>query len=66
MNYVAHQVLSFGDPNLQLGNLLGEVVKGNQYQQYSPNLQKGILLHRQIDTFTDAHPIVKELSLIHI
>ncbi|MDK7374461.1 MULTISPECIES: ACP phosphodiesterase [Weeksella] len=66
MNYVAHQVLSFGDPNLQLGNLLGEVVKGNQYQQYSPNLQKGILLHRQIDTFTDAHPIVKEsTALLH-
>lgn len=66
MNYVAHQVLSFDDPNLQLGNLLGEVVKGNQHQKYSPNLQQGILLHRHIDTFTDAHPIVKESSaLLH-
>ena len=26
---------------------------------YSKNIQKGILLHREIDTFTDAHKTVR-------
>ena len=62
MNFLAHQFLSFDDPALKTGNLLGEFVKGKDYQQYTPTLQKGILLHRKIDDFTDRHPLVGELS----
>ena len=62
MNFLAHQFLSFDDPALKTGNLLGEFVKGKDYQQYIPALQKGILLHRKIDDFTDRHPLVCELS----
>lgn len=60
MNFVAHQVLSFADPEIQIGNLLGEVVRGKDFESFSGNVQKGILLHRQIDTFTDTHKIVKQ------
>jgi len=59
MNLVAHQYLSFNNPALQIGNLLGENVKGNKYLIYPEEIQKGILLHRAIDSFTDSHDVVK-------
>lgn len=59
MNFVAHQFLSFNDPGLQLGNHLGEVVKGKKYLNYEPAVQHGILLHRAIDSYTDEHPITR-------
>lgn len=62
MNFLAHQYLSFQQEHLQIGNLFGEIVRGKDYLDFSEGLQKGILLHRHIDTFTDAHPMVKESS----
>ncbi len=62
MNLVAHQLLSFQNRALQIGNLLGETVKGKQYLAYSIKIQQGILLHRAIDSYTDSHPIVKQSS----
>ncbi|WP_314242450.1 ACP phosphodiesterase [Empedobacter tilapiae] len=62
MNFVAHQYLSFENKSLQIGNLLGETVKGKQYLNYDDDIQKGILLHRSIDTFTDSHEIAKQSS----
>jgi len=62
MNFVAHQLLSFDNPQLQIGNLLGETVKGKQYLAFPSDIQRGILLHRTIDTFTDSHEIVKKSS----
>ncbi|MDO5510965.1 MAG: ACP phosphodiesterase [Weeksellaceae bacterium] len=65
MNFVAHQYLSFDDAGLQLGNHLGEVVKGKKYLEYAPEVQRGILLHRYIDSYTDAHPVTRRsVSLI--
>lgn len=34
---------------------MGDFVKGNKYSNYSDDIKNGILLHRQIDTFTDNH-----------
>lgn len=59
MNLVAHQLLSFNNPEWQAGNHLGEVVKGKNYKKYEASIQKGILLHRFIDSYTDSHDIVK-------
>lgn len=61
MNFLAHFFLS-GTENkaLTTGNFLGDFIKGKKYQLYSPSIQKGILLHRQIDSFTDHHPQVKK------
>jgi acyl carrier protein phosphodiesterase len=36
--------------------MLGDFVKGDDYNGYSPDIRGAILLHRQIDIFTDAHP----------
>lgn len=44
-----------------LGNFMGDFVKGKAFrQQYEPNIIRGIELHRAIDEFTDAHPVVTE------
>lgn len=59
MNFVAHQLLSFKKPEIQIGNLFGEVVRGKDFENFEGERQKGILLHRQIDTFTDDHDVVK-------
>jgi len=60
MNYLAHIYLSEGNENIQLGNFFADAVKGNSYLSYPSEIQKGILLHRKIDTFTDLHPVVKK------
>lgn len=43
-----------------LGNFMGDFVKGNKYLAYSSDIQKGLLLHRQIDTYTDRHVTHKQ------
>lgn len=58
MNFLAHIYLSGENTDIQAGNFIADAVKGNQIEQYAPLVQKGIRLHRAIDTFTDQHPIV--------
>lgn len=60
MNYLAHIYLSRNEELISIGNFMADHVKGNKYKLYSPDLQKGILLHRQIDSFTDAHELVRK------
>jgi acyl carrier protein phosphodiesterase len=60
MNYLAHAVLSFDQPDVLFGNMIGDFVKGNAHQNFREGIQKGILLHRKIDHFTDQHPEVKK------
>lgn len=60
MNFLGHLYLSGDNPNIKLGNFIGDYVKGKQYQNYPPDVAKGILLHRKIDTFTDNHAMVRQ------
>lgn len=60
MNFLAHVFLSGNDKQLQVGNFIGDYVKGSAYTSYSPRISQGILLHRAIDDFTDRHPNVIE------
>ncbi|MGE5657998.1 MAG: ACP phosphodiesterase [Actinomycetota bacterium] len=60
MNYLAHLFLAEKTAESRLGNLLGDFVKGNleSWQlHYSPEIIKGIKIHRQVDQFTDEHRI---------
>ncbi len=59
MNYLAHIYLSRDHELITLGNFMADHIKGNKYKTFPVDLQKGILLHRQIDSFTDTHRIVK-------
>lgn len=59
MNFLAHLYLSESNTNVMIGNFIADSIKGNQFTHLHPTIQKGIRLHRQIDTFTDAHEIVR-------
>lgn len=63
MNYLAHLYLSGEDEEILLGNFIGDYVKGNQYLKYPVKVRTGVLLHRQIDSFTDSHPVVKKCGI---
>lgn len=56
MNYLAHAFLSFNKPDILAGNMISDFVKGKAKFDYPGSIQKGIHLHRLIDTFTDNHP----------
>lgn len=60
MNFLAHAYLSFNIPEIVLGNMVSDFIKGRQKFAFSPAIQNGINLHRAIDEFTDAHPVTKE------
>ncbi|MEL1240710.1 acyl carrier protein phosphodiesterase [Flavobacterium flavipallidum] len=60
MNFLAHIYLSGNDEFVKIGNFMADGIRGKQFEKYSPEIQKGILLHRAIDTYTDAHPIFRE------
>jgi acyl carrier protein phosphodiesterase len=62
MNFLAHIYLSFGDDEITIGNFIADSIRGNKYKHLPDRIQKGILLHREIDTYTDSHPIAKTSS----
>jgi acyl carrier protein phosphodiesterase len=64
MNYLAHAYLSFNNTEILVGNMISDFVKGAAKLTYSKNVQDGITLHRQIDGYTDAHPVVKHCKSI--
>lgn len=60
MNFLAHIYLSGDEEDIIIGNFIADGIKGKRYRDYPPKIAKGILLHRAIDTFTDAHPTVHQ------
>jgi len=60
LNYLAHIFLSGNNAELQIGNFIGDFVKGSRMNNFPENIRKGIILHRKIDEFTDAHPVVRD------
>lgn len=57
MNYLAHIFLSGSNRRLQIGNFIGDFVKGRSYLNFPGDIQKGVVMHREIDRFTDNHPL---------
>ena len=62
MNFLAHIYLSGSSDLLKIGNFMADGVRGNQYLAFNSEIQKGIVLHRAIDTFTDAHPLFRKCT----
>ncbi|MFK7770976.1 MAG: ACP phosphodiesterase [Saprospiraceae bacterium] len=60
MNFLAHIYLSCDNEDLLIGNFIADFIRNKEVPNFSPAIQKGIFLHRQIDTFTDEHPLVKK------
>ena len=64
LNYLAHIFLSGNNHRLQIGNFIGDFVKGSKFNDYPPAIREGIILHRKIDSFTDSHDTVKETIVL--
>lgn len=65
MNFLAHAFLSFDHPELLAGNMNGDFVKGlRALQDYPVGVQQGIMLHRFIDSYTDAHPAISRAKVL--
>ncbi len=56
---MAHTYLSGCNEEVIVGNFMGDYVKGRNYMNFSGDIRKGILVHRDIDTFTDAHQFTR-------
>jgi acyl carrier protein phosphodiesterase len=60
MNFLAHLYLSKHAEELMIGNFIADAVKGKNFEAFSPGVIQGIKMHREIDTYTDAHLITKQ------
>jgi acyl carrier protein phosphodiesterase len=60
MNHLAHFFLSGDDEDLAIGNFVADFITNRELPQFTEAVKRGIMLHRAIDAFTDAHPIVKK------
>lgn len=59
MNFLAHIYLSGDDDLVKLGNFMADGIHGKA-ENFPVRVQKGIMLHRAIDSFTDAHPVFRQ------
>jgi len=59
MNFLAHIYLSGNNKSVTIGNFIADGIRGKDYEVYPKDIQTGILLHREIDTYTDAHKTVR-------
>ncbi len=62
MNFLAHLTLSRCSADLQLGNYLGDFVRGRELATLQTGVQRGVLMHRAIDRATDTDPDVRALN----
>ncbi len=60
MNFLAHIHLSGDNDYIKVGNFIADGIRGKNLSKFHPEIRKGIILHRAIDTFTDAHSIFRE------
>lgn len=60
MNFLAHIYLSGDNDEIKVGNFVADWIKGSDHKLYAPDIQKGILIHRAIDYFTDNHTIARQ------
>ncbi len=59
LNFLGHIVLARDSTESRIGNFLGDFVKGlpsSFPEKFGDDLVDGILMHRAVDVFTDAHP----------
>ncbi len=62
MNFLAHTYLSGRNDEIIVGNFMGDYVKGRNYIHLPEQIKKGVLIHRDIDTYTDSHPVTRRCS----
>lgn len=64
MNYLAHTLLSGKNEDVIIGNFLADIIRRSELSDLKKSYQRGFELHRNIDEFTDEHPIIKSINKI--
>ncbi len=59
MNFLSHAHLSFNKDDIIFGNFIADSIKGKSYERFGSEVQIGVLLHREIDSYTDNHELFK-------
>lgn len=62
MNYLGHFYVADLTHSSYAGALLGDFIKGRQWQNFPRSLQAGILYHRQLDQWIDRYIIDNRLT----
>ena len=60
MNFLAHVYLSGENDHIKIGNFMADGIHGKNFDEFPIDVQKGIRLHREIDSYTDFHPIFRQ------
>jgi acyl carrier protein phosphodiesterase len=60
MNFLAHAYLAQGSDESIVASLMGDFVKGPLDERHGVGIARGLTLHRRIDSYTDAHPVVAQ------
>lgn len=60
MNFLAHIYLSGDNDFIKIGNFMADGIRGKHFEHFPEDVQKGIILHRFIDTYTDSHDIFRQ------
>ena len=60
MNFLAHLYLADDTAESLIGNMLGDFAGIDFRKKYRPEVCEGILMHREIDKFTDSHPVFRQ------
>lgn len=63
MNFLAHSFLTFNDGQI-VGQFLEDFIRNKDRYSFPKDIQDGITLHREIDTFTDSHPAIHEAKKV--
>jgi acyl carrier protein phosphodiesterase len=58
VNFLAHAYLADGSGQSIVGSLMGDFVKGPLDGRHGLELTRALVLHRRVDSYTDAHPVV--------
>jgi acyl carrier protein phosphodiesterase len=56
MNFLAHIYLSGDNDLIKIGNFMADGIRGKHFERFPPDVQKGIILHRAIDTLHRCSP----------
>lgn len=63
MNFLAHSFLTFNNGQI-VGQFLEDFIRNKDRYSFPKDIQDGITLHREIDTFTDSHPAIHEAKKV--
>lgn len=58
MNHLAHLFLAPDSPEVRIGSVMGDFVRGVDLSTYPDSIVHGVHHHRAVDSFTDSHPAV--------